>query len=161
MRPPPPPPPSQALLLVAPGATEVPAVQRLISELDQAQPTLLVLFNPKLVDMQAHRPFPPPPPSPSPPPPLPAYSPPPQPHLLFLLFLLLHLPTTSLSIPSSSTTFLHRLHHVRLLSPAVDRLRPRRTRPAPEIDEKDGLLPRLGVVQSPSWWLLQGSGRSC
>eukprot|EP00908_Phaeocystis_cordata_P027289 Transcript_9845.p1 GENE.Transcript_9845~~Transcript_9845.p1 ORF type:complete len:275 (+),score=82.03 Transcript_9845:1653-2477(+) len=50
---PPPSPPSQVLLLVAPAATEVPAVQRLISELDQAQPTLLILFNPKLVDMQS------------------------------------------------------------------------------------------------------------
>jgi len=43
-----------ALLLVAPCATEVPAVQRLIAELDETSPTTaLFMFNPKLVDMQS------------------------------------------------------------------------------------------------------------
>ena len=43
-----------ALLLVAPGATEVSAVQRLVQELDEtAANTVLILFNPKLVDMQS------------------------------------------------------------------------------------------------------------
>ena len=44
----------KALLLVAPGATEVSAVQRLVQELDEtAANTVLILFNPKLVDMQS------------------------------------------------------------------------------------------------------------
>jgi len=43
-----------ALLLVAPGATEVAAVQRLLNEVEATAPTLPVLmFNPKLVDMQS------------------------------------------------------------------------------------------------------------
>ena len=44
----------EALLLVAPAATEVPAVQRLVNEIDESAPgTLLILVNPKLVDMQS------------------------------------------------------------------------------------------------------------
>jgi|MDSY01.2.fsa_nt_gb hypothetical protein len=43
-----------ALLLVAPAATEVNAVQRLIQDLDETSAnTVLILFNPKLVDMQS------------------------------------------------------------------------------------------------------------
>lgn len=39
---------------MAPSATEVPAVQRLINELDETAPTtVLFMFNPKLVDMQS------------------------------------------------------------------------------------------------------------
>jgi len=44
----------QALVLVAPAATEVPAVQRLIQQVDENAPTTIVLLiNPKLVDMQS------------------------------------------------------------------------------------------------------------
>jgi len=44
----------EALLLVAPSATEVPAVQRLLDDLDSTAPdTTLLIFNPKLVDMQS------------------------------------------------------------------------------------------------------------
>ena len=43
-----------ALLLVAPGATEVAAVQRLVREASETAPTMpLIMFNPKLVDMQS------------------------------------------------------------------------------------------------------------
>ena len=43
-----------ALLLVNPCATEVPAVQRFIAEMDEMAPdTPFILFNPKLVDMQS------------------------------------------------------------------------------------------------------------
>lgn len=44
----------QALVLVAPAATEVPAVQRLIQQVDELAPaTVVLLVNPKLVDMQS------------------------------------------------------------------------------------------------------------
>ena len=43
-----------ALLLVAPGATEVEAVQRLLNQLsERAAGTPVIMFNPKLVDMQS------------------------------------------------------------------------------------------------------------
>ena len=42
------------LFLVCPQATEVPAVQRLVRQVDEEAPgTLVVLANPKLVDMQS------------------------------------------------------------------------------------------------------------
>ena len=45
---------TEVLLLVCPQATEVPAVQRLIDQVDEKAPgTLVVLVNPKLVDMQS------------------------------------------------------------------------------------------------------------
>ena len=44
----------EALLVVAPGATEVPGLQRILREVEeQAFDTPVVLFNPKLVDMQS------------------------------------------------------------------------------------------------------------
>lgn len=44
----------EALVLVAPGATEVPAVQRLLGQVEEGAPACPVfLFNPKLVDMQS------------------------------------------------------------------------------------------------------------
>ena len=45
---------AEVLLLVAPQATEVPAVQRLLAQVEEEAPTTLVLLaNPKLVDMQS------------------------------------------------------------------------------------------------------------
>ena len=45
---------AEVLLLVAPAATEVPAVQRLLAQVDERAPaTVVVLVNPKLVDMQS------------------------------------------------------------------------------------------------------------
>ena len=43
----------EVLLLVAPQATEVPAVQRLLAAVDESPSTTVVLVNPKLVDMQS------------------------------------------------------------------------------------------------------------
>lgn len=44
----------EALLVVAPGATEVPGLQRILAEVEeQAFDTPVLLFNPKLVDMQS------------------------------------------------------------------------------------------------------------
>ena len=44
----------EALMLVAPAATEVPAVQRLLAQVSERAPTTVVLLvNPKLVDMQS------------------------------------------------------------------------------------------------------------
>lgn len=45
---------AEALLVVAPSATEVPAVQRLLLQVEEQAPTTIVtLVNPKLVDMQS------------------------------------------------------------------------------------------------------------
>ncbi len=44
----------EAVLMVAPGATEVSSVQRLLNEISEIAPaTLVILFNPTLVDMQS------------------------------------------------------------------------------------------------------------